>query len=187
MPKMILTIIFLIVFLTLLYALTVSEKHTDELGKYTTRLLRVGFIITLLCIFILGTNEERTIEFLYCLYFGCFSLLCKSLFDFSLVYTDWLQSYRCCSFFAMILVAIDSVSLVLNFFFHHVYDPNFINVKGDIFMLYTRKAPMLIHLLLCYVLVAASLFLLIKNHRTVLKFTKNNIISLSLSFCALHL
>ena len=117
MPKMILTIIFLIVFLTLLYALTVSEKHTDELGKYTTRLLRVGFIITLLCIFILGTNEERTIEFLYCLYFGCFSLLCKSLFDFSLVYTDWLQSYRCCSFFAMILVAIDSVSLVLNFFF----------------------------------------------------------------------
>lgn len=187
MPKMILTIIFLIVFLTLLYALTVSEKHTDELGKYTTRLLRVGFIITLLCIFILGTNEERTIEFLYCLYFGCFSLLCKSLFDFSLVYTDWLQSYRCCSFFAMILVAIDSVSLVLNFFFHHVYDPNFINVKGDIFMLYTRKAPMLIHLLLCYVLVAASLFLLIKKSQNSPKIYKKQYYIIILVFLCIAL
>ncbi len=187
MSKLILTIVFLIVVLTLSYALTVSLKHTDEIGICTTRLLEVGLLITLLCTFILGSDVKNTIAFLYCLYFSCFSLLCKSLFDFSLAYTGWIHTYRKWSYFAMFLVVIDSISLVLNYWFQHVYEPFFIQKKGEFYMMYTKKFPMIIHLILCYILLIASLYLLVRKSLQSPKIYKRQYDTITLVFLGIAL
>ncbi|MCR5585176.1 MAG: EAL domain-containing protein [Lachnospiraceae bacterium] len=164
------------------YTVHFVRHNKDEVSKPLIAAF-IGGIIAMLANLAnsYGLSKEGTL-FAFEVYFISLDFILHSLLYFCIVYTNRRKLFLILTF--NVLVAADIISLVANVFTEHcftirvLYDNRFVGTYYQI----AEKTPYYIHLAICYLMLAASFFILITKAVKVPRFYRIRYMSIVITF-----
>ena len=147
-----------IIYIALMFALSVcgfaSKRSRRNIGKAVSWLSFTLLVPVMGNFLMIVTKKEKVAYLGYCLYFVGVDLMILGLMYFSMIYCKTGETKHKTPKINYILLTLDIIQIMLNYFTGHAYSLEEIEVEGATYYNFTPHLGLMIHRILVYLLLA---------------------------------